>query len=275
LVEAPLFSIITPTLNAAKFIDRLCESLITQSLRSFEFIVIDGGSTDGTVELLQKYHSVLPIKVSRQNGSGGIYAAWNQGARASVGYWILYLGADDYMADIKVLERVQNKLSSNEVSKNIKFLYGSIYINNVKNPPIKPRIEPHFLDSFRGIVRLPTSGVFISRSLFDEGVSFDEAYKICGDHDFFLRCNFLNCSKILDFPVIVFSLGGLSTSGYHEVTQYWERRRILHRFGRQRPFLFEFYYLARAYMRRSIVSGLPFSGVYEVVNRKRNGKDSQ
>ena len=100
----PKISVITPTRNAALDLSETIESVACQSFTDREFIVVDGGSTDGTVALLQQHGYVIDRWISEPDD--GVYDAINKGIDLSTGEWLYFLGAGDELADESVLERV-------------------------------------------------------------------------------------------------------------------------------------------------------------------------
>ncbi|MDH5645697.1 MAG: glycosyltransferase, partial [Candidatus Heimdallarchaeota archaeon] len=89
----PLVTIITAVLNGVDTLERTILSVISQSYTNIEYIIIDGGSTDGTIDIIRKYEHAIDCWVSESDT--GIYDAWNKGVRLSNGEWIAFLGADD------------------------------------------------------------------------------------------------------------------------------------------------------------------------------------
>lgn len=90
----PLFSIITVVYNAASTIENTILSVLQQRFSDYEYIIIDGGSTDGTIDILKKYSDKIKW-ISEPDK--GIYDAMNKGANKASGKWLFYLGADDLM----------------------------------------------------------------------------------------------------------------------------------------------------------------------------------
>jgi glycosyltransferase involved in cell wall biosynthesis len=88
----PLVSVVTPSLNAARFIEQTIESVLTQNYPHIEYIVLDGGSTDGTIRILDRYRERLRYVVQKD---GGAAEAINRGFRQSQGAIFSWLGADD------------------------------------------------------------------------------------------------------------------------------------------------------------------------------------
>lgn len=103
----PLISIITPSYNSAKTIERTILSVVEQTYRNVEFIVVDGGSTDGTLDILRKYDARITYWLSEPDN--GIYDAMNKGISLAGGEWLYFLGSDDWLYDKDCLKRVFHK----------------------------------------------------------------------------------------------------------------------------------------------------------------------
>src|SRR5690606_38635619 len=97
----PLFSVIIPTLNAGAMLQNALESVLTQAHTDLEVIVVDGESTDDTIEIVKGY-SDNRIRLIYQTDKG-IYDAMNQGIKAASGNWVYFLGSDDTLYDDRVL----------------------------------------------------------------------------------------------------------------------------------------------------------------------------
>ena len=106
----PLISVVTVCLNAAATIEATIKSVLDQGILGLEYLIVDGGSTDGTLEILSKYHSDL---VWTSEPDTGIYAAMNRGIGRARGKWIHLLNADDRYASPGVLSRALQQLHPN------------------------------------------------------------------------------------------------------------------------------------------------------------------
>lgn len=124
----PKFSIITVVFNDKDHIEETIMSVINQSFTSYEYIIIDGGSTDGTLELISKYKDKIDCILSEKDY--GIYDAMNKGINHAKGSWINFLNSGDFFVNGKVLENVA-KYTNNEYN----FIYGDVLVkfeNEVK-----------------------------------------------------------------------------------------------------------------------------------------------
>lgn len=172
----PRFSIITICLNEVDGIEATCQSLISQSLPDREWLVIDGGSTDGTLEVLAKHAAHITRLVSEPDG--GIYDAMNKGIAMARGDYLLFMNGGDRFASGNVLARVAQ-------APRVDLIYGDIRLGSAEGPLWK---SPARLE--RGLLlkrSLPHQASFYQRGLFDRFGLYDTSYRIAGDYEFFAR----------------------------------------------------------------------------------------
>lgn len=174
----PKVSIIIPVFNAASTLARAIESASGQHYRNLEIILVDGGSTDGSVEITAEYRQRIAHVISEKDN--GVYDAINKGIRLSSGDWIYILGADDYLADPSVLDKIFRNRYGDE-----KILYGKIENENSMHRAIPSIHLSRFDRSLFWRNTLHQQSVFYHKSLFNED-NFDTDYKVLSDYDFHL-----------------------------------------------------------------------------------------
>lgn len=199
-------SIITVSYNAAATIEQAISSVVNQTYENIEYIMIDGGSTDGTVDIIRKYEDRIAYWVSEPDE--GIYAAMNKGIDAATGDYVYFLGADDALMNTEVIQRVVKHME-----KNICELYCfSVYMVNESNQEkiIMPECKSN-KSKYPGMP--PHQGMFAMRSVIKEK-KFDVKYKIVADYKFFVECYLANDIHVnySAVPVAYFSVEGLSGS---------------------------------------------------------------
>lgn len=219
-VKKPLkFSIITVCWNEAASIRQTCESVVSQTCSDFEWIVIDGQSTDGTLDILSEYRSRISCLVSEPDG--GIYDAMNKGIQRATGEYLLFLNGGDSLMDSEVLTHVSQAPCKDIIFGDIVFMRhdGSTLI--VGHPDVLPE---YFLLK----TTLPHQAAFIRRELFNQYGLYNTSLKIAGDFDLFVR--FLYVHKVSYFHISrvlsIFREGGISNhprslhmqkKEYHEI----------------------------------------------------------
>jgi glycosyltransferase involved in cell wall biosynthesis len=200
----PLVSIITVCFNAAPTICATMDSLDAQVCRDFEWIVIDGGSTDGTREFLEAHQARIAHFVSEPDA--GIYDAMNKGVRASTGQWLLFLNADDVLADPAVLLEISPMLR--DAGGDTGVVYGDVYYTDGTK---KWRRTFHWVTR-RNLLYgdLCHQAVFARHWAFQLLGEFDATLRINADYDWLLRV-FRSPLRIRYVPreVATFSVGGM------------------------------------------------------------------
>lgn len=179
----PKISIVTPSYNQAQFLERTILSVLNQNYPNLEYIIIDGASTDGTVEIIKKYEKYLTYWVSEKDN--GQAHALNKGFRLCNGAWLGWQNSDDVYMPGAFLDfvRYANKL-------NQKYVFYSDcaiidYDDNIMS--IKPNIPPNPLyASYRSMI-LGNQACFFSKRVTDEAGFIDEQFQFAMDRDFFLR----------------------------------------------------------------------------------------
>lgn len=201
--------------------------------KDIEYIVIDGGSTDGTVDIIKKYEDVIHISVSEKDK--GIYDAMNKGVSLASGKWVNFMNAGDRFVSSE-FKKVLNSFADIDAD----VIFGDVLISKTNSDP--------FLDSARPIAELNYSLNFCHQSSFVKGdylkeFPFDIQYKICADYDFFLKCAIRGKTfKYIPVPVSIFQYGGVSTG--LSKTYFKEKAFIIIRnhltFNNKMRFLFKF-----------------------------------
>ncbi len=230
-------SIITINYNNAQGLKKTLESVASQTCKDFEHVIIDGGSTDGSKEIIEEYANVAPYSVSWvSEKDNGIYNAMNKGIKRALGEYIQILNSGDCLASGDVMERMFNAL--NEVnakeSENVPILYGNMlkdYGNgNVNRDTCGSNnyTPSSFLYFYKGTLNHDCA--YIRRDLFDKYGYYNEQMKICSDWEWYVRAIIIGGEKTYytDINVTIFDMNGVSESGgvNNDVIQK-ERREYL------------------------------------------------
>jgi glycosyltransferase involved in cell wall biosynthesis len=179
-----LFSIVTPSMNSEKYIEETIQSVINQTYKNIEYIIIDGGSTDATIDIIGKYKNRISKIISEPDR--GMYDAINKGINVSNGRFFTYLNSDDCLHRDSI-SKVVSYFSENE---NIEFLYGSMDFIDSNSKYLYSRNYPkidwkNYASCNYSMIGQPSS--FWRRSVFDKVGIFDTNYTMLGDTDFFTR----------------------------------------------------------------------------------------
>ena len=182
---APLISIIVAVFNGAKTLQQCIDSVSQQTYKNKELIIADGGSRDGTVDLIKSNNARINYWISESDK--GIYNAWNKGLSQAKGEWICFLGADDYFWDVRVLDQVVSQLAT--ISPKINVAYGKIMLLGSDDEKLYAIGKPWgaVKNHFKQLMSIPHPGLMHRTSLFRKYGNFDEAFRIAGDYEFLLR----------------------------------------------------------------------------------------
>jgi glycosyltransferase involved in cell wall biosynthesis len=183
LSKNPLVTIITVVLNGSENLEETINSIINQTYKDFEYIVIDGGSTDGTLEIIKRYEFAIDYWVSESDN--GISDAFNKGVELSSGTYINFQGNGDGFYSDDVLERVFSNINPeidiligcrvNRTDKYGKSLYISKYFKYFNKRSLMFKMS------------LSHQGIFTHKEYFEKYGLFDINNKYCMDYEHLLR----------------------------------------------------------------------------------------
>lgn len=197
-------SVITVALNAVDKIEETICNVMQQRYKAVEYIVIDGGSTDGTVGILEMYKQSGNIDCFICEKDDGIYDAMNKGIAAATGDLIGFLNAGD-LYEQGVLDDINEKYDGKS-----DVIYGKT-IHQMPDGSNRYSDCKELMDIENGMVFCHNSA-FVSRKAIDKYGNFNTDYKIAGDYEWFLRCYFGGGSfQYVDKYVASFDWGGIST----------------------------------------------------------------
>ncbi|AEH61486.1 glycosyl transferase family 2 [Methanosalsum zhilinae DSM 4017] len=194
--QKPVVSVITACLNSDQYIEDTIESVIKQTYPNIEYVIIDGGSTDNTLNIIKKYDNQIANWISEPDN--GVYDAMNKGIVHSTGEIIYFLNAGDYLYDNEIIEKIVNEF----LDESVLAVYGNVeVINYEKN---KKSIRGCKV-TYNNLLyrRVCHQALFVRRSLFDEMGLFSTSFKLSSDHEFIIKCikkysdNFLYLDKII------------------------------------------------------------------------------
>jgi glycosyltransferase involved in cell wall biosynthesis len=255
-----LFSIIVPVLNNAKDLQRCIDSFAKQSFENKELIIVDGCSTDGTLEIIDKNSHIITKSISAKDN--GVYAAFNIGVQMSQGEWLLFLGSDDALWADDVLSNVAQFIDKKWTGQ--KIVYGQVANLNEYHNLIAVKGIPwsSFQKNPIGEWSFHHQGIFNHRSLFEVHGLFDESFKIVGDHELLLRE--LKTGEALFLENIIVSgclLDGLSARPRNVKNMYKERKKVflLHNLLSERVATREMYCKIYIYESLRCIFGLAFA----------------
>jgi glycosyltransferase involved in cell wall biosynthesis len=173
----PIFTIIIPTNNSAKVIGAALGSILSQNFDSFEILLMDNKSTDGTTVLAAAFNDKRIRIISETDR--GVYDAMNKGIAAARGQWLLFLGSDDALYDINVLRAVKEALF-----EQLDVLYGDVVLKSSK------LLYGGQFDLARLLFKqnICHQSIFYNKTIFDRIGFYNLSYKIWADWDLNIRC---------------------------------------------------------------------------------------
>jgi glycosyltransferase involved in cell wall biosynthesis len=220
MTDLPLISIVTSSFNDYSLLKKTFANIAAQTYPNIQYIVVDGGSSDGTVELLESSASVVDVWISEPDQ--GIYDAWNKAILLSKGDYIAFLGAGDtYLPE--GLEALVNLAVMN---KNAEFIYGNVSVEGEKQ---RSRIigRPWSWHLFRRYMCTTHVGALHSKKLFERYGLFDISYQIAGDYELLLRPAEKLIAAYINQAVVVMLAGGISQRNF-KVLYEVKRAKLQH-----------------------------------------------
>lgn len=230
------FSIITPSYNQANYIERTIQSVLSQSHKDVEYVVMDGGSTDGTVKILEKYSDRITWTSEKDNGQSD---AINKGLKRATGDIVAYLNSDDtYEPD--ALEKVNAYFEKNPDTK---WVYGKCKIIDQDDREIRKWITTYknLLLANYSYKKLLTENfisqpaTFWKRELHEELGYFNEKEHLCMDYEFWLRLGKKYDADVIPHYLANFRYYTESKSGSQSTQQFKDQYRLAKQYGSKYP----------------------------------------
>lgn len=211
------YSIITVTYNCAETVERTIKSVLGQQNSLYEYLVIDGDSTDGTVDIIDGYRDRLDYYISEPDE--GIYDAMNKALKHVSGDFVIFLNGDDYFISRSVLSNISKWITEDGVIVIGRVKYGEKLSECYSNQCFK---SPFFN------IFYPHQATFVPRKIYEEIGGFDEDYKVSADFEWICRAMYKGYKiKWIDEIVSVYSLGGRSNSLQGVIDEYCISRKYM------------------------------------------------
>ncbi|MDI4650325.1 glycosyltransferase family 2 protein [Cohnella hashimotonis] len=212
----PKVSIVTIVYNNVTGLERTIQSVLQQKKRysNIEFVIVDGGSTDGTVDLIEQYSSEVSSWISERDN--GISDAFNKGILNATGEVLFFLNSGDTFIDDIVLYNVAQEWARNPVD----ILFYKVHVEGQKFIPANS-----YKDNENDIWKMsdvPHQGAFVSNTVFNKIGLFNLNYGIRMDLEFFARCRKKNCShRYIPEVIVSYETGGKSMLKSNR-KQFWK-----------------------------------------------------
>ena len=194
-------SVITVVFNDSTHIEKTIQSVLSQNYSNVEYIIIDGASTDGTLEICKKYENQISKIISEKDT--GIYNAMNKGIQNSTGEWIFFLNSGDIFFNDNAISSVMSETINADI------IYGKAMTDNKEETFFSKRITKSMFILERMICH---QAIFARRKVFDNN-NFDEKYRIIADRVWLYNCykqKYL--IKPLEKTISVYDTSGVSSN---------------------------------------------------------------
>ncbi|HXB91065.1 MAG TPA: glycosyltransferase family 2 protein [Puia sp.] len=225
-MSLPFFSIIIPTFNSDRYIRACLESIRNQTFERYEILVIDGVSTDGTVETVEKMAAEWPRLVFVSEKDNGIYDAMNKGIAKARGQWLYFLGSNDRLFDNSVLQSVAGFLESNTCE----VVYGNVLLENSGNV-----YAGEFDTDKIYTINISHQAIFFNKTVFTLTGPFDLQYRSNADWDHNFKWFFHPGiqKRYIDRVIAVYSEDGFSSVYVDEAFRGKKEELYLDRAGKK------------------------------------------
>jgi hypothetical protein len=219
-MNQPKITVITASYNAENTIEQTISSVVNQNYPNIEYVIVDGGSTDGTVSVIKEYASSYNIQWISEPDQG-LYDALNKGVQMATGDYIEIIGADDALVSADIISQVVR-----EMNPNTDVFAGQVWYVDEDSKKQSPYINASMRNrsTYRGGMS-PHAAMFARRELLLR-YPFDTSYRIAGDYKFFLQCYYDEKVQIQysDIMVAFFATSGLSS----DVESAWREEKRLY-----------------------------------------------
>lgn len=210
-INKPLVTVITIVYNDYLHIEKTILSVLNQTYTNVEYIIVDGGSSDGTLDIIRKYEQAIDYWTSERDA--GIYDAMNKGIILAAGTWINFMNSGDLFYENKTISAI---IKNSMLDLDLALIYGNtnrvsdntLYLANIKKAP-----SDFTLDDLLMKMPICHQSIFFSLWSFKHLGLYDTSYKICADHDWLIKARLNNCkSKYLSFCISSYNMDGISSS---------------------------------------------------------------
>jgi glycosyltransferase involved in cell wall biosynthesis len=212
----PDFSIVTVCLNEAGKIGRTCESIVSQSHGSREWIVIDGASTDGTLDILEQHRSSIDHLISESDE--GLYHAMNKGLALAKGEYVVFMNGGDAFADQEVLAVVSAEMGAD-------LIYGDVHLESTGKDVSHPdQLPPGYLLN----ASLPHQASYYKNGILRKVGGYDTSFTIAADYDLNVRLLEVEGASHhhIKKPLALFDPDGISSDPMHRKLRKRENHEI-------------------------------------------------
>ena len=225
----PLITVITVVFNGGKYIEQTILSVLEQDYINVEYIIIDGGSTDKTTEIIKRYDNYIDFWVSEPDS--GMYEAINKGLEIMNGDYFASLNSDDVYFDHNIISTMIEKFKADV---NLFWLYGDfVVIDHSGAIKYRYNIPPFNWRAllFADYCYIPQPTTFMKKQVIDKLGKFDQKFKLASDYEYFLRVGESFRAEKINRPVVKFRFHEERLSEVRAEEAKRENRQIQGRYG--------------------------------------------
>jgi glycosyltransferase involved in cell wall biosynthesis len=209
--NVPLVSVVTIVKNGADVLDRTIQSVVGQRYPEYEYVVIDGESSDGSLDIIKRYEKAITSWASEPDR--GIGDAFNKGVARCRGKWIIFMNAGDYFVDSEVLAKFSEVLYE---SGRFDIIHGDVQQVDKSGKCFRTVGGPLNHRKFKFHMSVPHQAIFHNRTIFDRYGLFDTNLKIAMDYELLTRKKDLQALYVAA-PVAATLVGGVSQQNYRKL----------------------------------------------------------
>ncbi len=216
----PVISVVTVVFNGARYLEQAIQSVVNQAYDNIEYIVIDGGSTDGSLDIIRRYEGKIAYWVSEPDR--GIFDAMNKGIKKATGDFIGILNADDWYEPV-IIQRVAETAEAKSQFGQVVFYCD--YYHYDEELSVDSKVKRYSTMQYWKGMSVSHQSMFIGRGVYERLGDYDLVYRLAADYDFFLRMvrGGVEFMKI-ETHGVNFRRGGHSTMRMKE--SIWEASKI-------------------------------------------------
>lgn len=222
LMSFPKITVITAVFNGGGTLENTINSLRNQNI-DFEYIVIDGGSKDNTLDIILNNSDFIDKYISEPDS--GIYDAWNKGVKIASGEWVAFLGADD---ELEPLALINYAKFIKKLDADVEYVSSIVEYSHLNKYPLNIGAEWSW-NALRTKMVVAHVASMHKMSLLVRLNGFNIDYKICADYDFLLRAGPMLKAKFM--PILTAKMGGLGVSNTKFFSVCWEVSIIKYKNG--------------------------------------------
>jgi glycosyltransferase involved in cell wall biosynthesis len=200
--KLPLITVITVVYNGVSLIEKTIQSVIHQKYPNIEYIIIDGASTDGSVNIIKSCELKITKWLSEKDT--GIYNAMNKGIKEATGEWICFLNCGDVFVDTQTVQRIVGHLQQSHAAD---IIYGNILVEQ-QDGTLYERTAKEPCNIHR--MHFCHQSAFVKTNLLRDYL-FDEKHKMSADLKFFKQCYYDKRTFVhVNFPIVIYDTSGIS-----------------------------------------------------------------